>query len=662
MAEHKKVKKRKITLKDWDEVAEFINKELSARKDNKFRKKHERIWTELDRQVYMEPGSRIKNNPDQSGDGRSAMELGELSRASEVLSADVRRLEFPQNKPWLEAHSELGIDNQLNEIAENSNEKKLQTRIDGGLRALMIQQHSDFGFKARHDLSIKESLHHGGYVAEVKMETIMGVSDGEKVNSKQSPVWVPHSMWNCYPDNAVNTTNMFYTGSMIIVSKPEYKSIKKWSGDGFMTATIRSLKLSDKAKVEVKTYYGDVSISRKEGNDIILPNSKIIVANRKVIYYKPNEFEFPQIIYNGYERLDVRDPYFISPLVKSSPTQKIASILANQLIDSIDGRVRPPVVFDGNDPDLAEHGGVLMEPGAQTPSKSLANFKTIVVGDPAAAQAGLEFMIGEVQKSTSVDSVRSGMSSSVEQTATEVERTRQGGQIRTVDFVEKDETHGLKPFLYMQHALNLKHLSNYPFYNPEMDAPDFERASKDDLPKSVHFEVVGSSGLLEEEQRQRQTMSVTQFLIGVKPEIVNIDLIAKEMYQDAGNKSAERFLNTTDKDKEIKQTIEQLQQQSQEQLQQVAQELQGQIKTLQEQVDRDKLQKERYDIDISTSKLRTREVEVEKQELEVDIATLKQAAQIEKSLHDAGEILDDGINQEVENRISKKEALDKDDR
>ena len=49
------VKKRRIKKQDWDEVEKYILTELEDRKRNEFRKAHELIWKEVDRQVRMDP-------------------------------------------------------------------------------------------------------------------------------------------------------------------------------------------------------------------------------------------------------------------------------------------------------------------------------------------------------------------------------------------------------------------------------------------------------------------------------------------------------------------------------------------------------------------------------------------------------------------------------
>lgn len=628
------IKKRRILSKDWSAIASHIKNELKHREDSRFRKRAETIWKEVDRQIAMESMSRTAKNTDRSsGDWRSALELGELSRASEILSADIRRLTFPQNRQWFEAHSELPtqVDPQTGEPAKN---EALQRRVDGALRALMSQQNLDFGLKARTDLSIKEALHHGSYVAEVRMENLTRVHDGMKVEPVRSPVWVPHSMWNCFPDpsSSIIGTNMFYNGSMIIKSFKPYHAVKKQKG----WMNLKKIQEPSKDKdLELITYFGDIAMPRQDG-DIFLPNSKVIVIQDQVVYYEQNPLPFPQIIYNGYERLDVRDPYYTSPLIKMAPTQKIASVLANKYLDGVDLKVEPPSVYDGNDPDLVASGGVDISPGTSTPSKNLANFQMIDTGDPSYALQGLQFMMTELQKGTSVDSVRSGMTASTEQTATEVERTRQGGQIRTVDFVDKHELHGLKAYLYIQHEYNKRELNNYAFYNPEMDAPDFERGSKKDLPKNVHFDVVGSKGLVEEQQRQQQTLAWTQFMLSspLTANLINIVEIAKEGYMDAGHKDPERFLNLTD-EKDAQQTILEQQQQMEqgkqiiEQLQQELQEAQGKQQEKMAELElKSQVEAEKVDADREKNNANV-QLEAEKTDRELNIEEYKVQKELE---------------------------------
>ena len=97
MADHKlKVKSRRFLSTDYDFIADFIDKETEKRAGLKARKDHETLWTEVDRQVRMKPMVVLNEDPDDTW--KSALELGDLSTASEVLSADVLRLIFPPGK------------------------------------------------------------------------------------------------------------------------------------------------------------------------------------------------------------------------------------------------------------------------------------------------------------------------------------------------------------------------------------------------------------------------------------------------------------------------------------------------------------------------------------------------------------------------------------
>lgn len=630
------VAKRKITTKDHSAIAKFVTDELRNREANPYRKMHESLWKEVDRQVYMKPMESQNRDPDQDMEWRSALELGEISRASEVLSADINRMTFPSNRSWFDPHTKLDVemDDQGNELPPN---QPLQKRVDGQLRAMMAQQQVDFGLKSRQGLSIKEALHHGGYVVEVRQESLLKVSGGTGLKSVSAPVWYPHSMWNCFPDPSPSVigTNMIYTGSMIIKSSMPYNTLKTQRSEGWFG--LNKVEPKKNKEASLVTYFGDITISRK-GGDIFLPNSKVIIADNHLVYYRANPMPMPEIIYNGYERLDVRDPYYISPLVKMAPTQKVASTITNSFIDILERYADPAIGYDGSDDELVRTGGPDTTPGSKQPMRSPSSIVEYKIGDPSAALSGLQFFMSELQKGTSVDSIRSGMSSSVEQTATEVERTRQGGQIRTVDFVDRHEAHGLRPFLYMQHELNKANPNfKYEFYNPEMDAPDFEAI--DVVPESVNFEVVGSKGLAEEERRQAQTLAVTQFAAQLIPDKLNVMEIVKTMYQDAGNKNPERFLTQSDEVEELKAQFQEQMQQMQEEAQQAIQDVSEKNAELETQLAELALNDEEHDIDMATAKNKIGEANLKTVQAQTKLiqlqAELREAQAVDASDNDS---------------------------
>ena len=604
--------RKRITKNDWRSVEEFIQDELKTREASKRRKNHAAIWKEVDRQVAMQSMSRNPQDNNADTNWRNAIELGELSRASEVITADVRRLTFPNTRSWFDPHAEIPPEEVDGKLVINTD---LQTRLDGRQRAFMTQQHMDFGFKSRVDLSVKEALHHGSYVSTVEWETAIPVIGGSNVSSISAPVWKPHSMWNCYPDPSVGGTNTFYQGSMIIKSfKPAYqvKRMKSANKDypffnlnKIEKKTNRREAAEDTDDVELITYYGDLVIPRA-GGDILLLNSRAILANGKIIHYEPNPFPYPPVIYNGWERLDVRDPYYVSPLVKFSVDQKIGSLLANRLLDMADLKAEPPVIYDGNDPDFALNGGPDISPGAKTSTKGTANYTVLNdIGDMPSVLSSLQFVIQQIEAGTKVDRVRSGVSPGTEQTATEVIKQSQNSELSTIDFVDKHETHGLRPALYIMDFLNRNNISAYKFYNQELDAPDFEVMKRSELPKNVHYEIVGSKGLLGEEQRQQQTSQVTSFWMGANPQLLKQPELAKEMFRDAGNKNPEKFLNVGDEAEAF-----------QQQLQQVVQQAQQQIQALEQQLSGFAFQDEEHSLEIEQK-------ELEKEQLQTRVITLQ---------------------------------------
>ena len=613
LLEPPKPRNKRIQEKDIDAMEQFIGKELSRRRESEHRKSAERRWKEVDRQVRMEPMLRVDRGgqPILGDEWRAAVEVGELSKALEIVSSDVRRLIFPNDRTWFEAHSK--IDAGKNEDGTiKQPDAKMQTITDNALRSMMVQQQRDIGLKDRHELSVKEALLHGSYVAEVRYEPRLLIDEGYKVKATSVPVWVPHSMWNCYPDPSpsVIVGDLFYQGSMIILHYlPRYK-LEQMSGDGWMNKRFDKVpkshkhrstgrtqtddrddserEQSDTDEIELVTYYGDINVERSQ-DDLFFPNSKACFANGILVYFSPSELPYLPIIFRGYEKQDVRDPYFTSPLMKLEPMQKTASIMLNRFIDLVELKVDPPIVYNGNDPAFVRDGGPRIYPGAKTASKGSGDIKMIETGDPAAALAGFKEAMQIIQQGLGVDAVRSGTTAPTGRTAFEINKVSQSAEVRTLDFIDKLEP-GLETYLYMQHDLNRKYLKRFSYYNDDLDAPDYLSVTQKDLPEFAKFTVVGSKSTLGEDQRVSRTSQVTAFLLGnpVTAELVNIDEVAKTMYQDAGIQNPERLLNTQQsmdpKLKKVMDATKQKIQETEQMAQQSVQQAGEQIKQLTEQL------------------------------------------------------------------------------
>jgi hypothetical protein len=589
MAEEEQTKKRRILDRDFDSVETFIKNELESREKNPFRKKHETKWKEVDRQIAMDPMKKVSpDGREIKGDWQSALELGELSKASEIITADVMRIIFA-NDNWLEAHVDLGGEGMMNpqtgkyEIPDGE-----QDRQDGLVRALFTQQHKDFGLKARVRLSIKEALHHGAFVAEARWDQQMMIQ-GAKLKTVGAPVWQPYSMWNAYPDPSPSVlgTNLFYTGSMILVEYMPLWKVKRMKGEGWMPGRLKQVKKeehkdkdNETKDVKLVKYFGDVSIERQDG-DIYLPNMKIVLANGKLVFAKANDLPYPPVIYAGYERQDIRDPYYTSPIIKQSPTQKFTTVMANEFMDAIRLRTKPPVEYDANDPDYVANGGPDLSPGTKNATKSMGKgFKALEVGDPNAALQGMQFGIRQLQEGLGVSSLRQGSDTSDRQTATEAKIMEQGSEVRTIDFIGELEAQGLRPFLYMQHGLNKNNLNEYVFYSNELNTPDIVRFTKADIDKDIHFDVVGAKGILGEQQRQQQVSNVTIFAAGspLFAPLLKAQRILIDMYKDAGKKNPEEWVETQEGQQippELQMKMQEMQQIMGQMQQELMQEKQG---------------------------------------------------------------------------------------
>lgn len=561
------VDKRRVSKKDLETVAEYIKEEKKRRARNQFRKDHEVIWKEVDRQVAMKPLGHTQNKPDEQWE--SNIELGSMADASEVLVADVLRIAFPAERDWFKAHINITAELEMDpETGDPIIDTRKQMLRDNVYRSLLTQQHVDFGLRHRVKLSIKEALHHGSFVAVVDWRKQKQFY-GSGVREIGAPAWIPHSMWNCYPDDSpyIAGTNVTYEGSMIIEEDVPVSVVLK---QNWMNLDkVKEKQSKNKPNVTLIYWYGDLYIPRSSGEGLWIPNQKVVVCQDWVLHAETNATASSPIIYTGYERDDVRDPYYSSPLIKRSPTHKLSTHCANRYVEAVDLRTFPPVGYDANEPAFRADGGPEIAPKAVFALRSGGQMKTIEVADPSWALQGMQLFKADVEEGVGVDATRKGTTGAVEQTAFEVSKIDQRSEIRTIDFVSTLESQGLKSYLYLQHDLNKQKLGPYGFYNTHLNTPDFITADKSDVndwAKEVHFEITGSKGVLGEERRRQGTLEVTAFFASTPgfSESLAKQEIMQDAYRDVGVKDPERYLVFSDEDPKVQAVTEQYEAQIQE--------------------------------------------------------------------------------------------------
>src|SRR5258708_17158796 len=189
--------------------------------------------------------------------------------------------------------------------------------------------------------------------------------------------------------------------------KPRHKCeriVKESTEDGWMPSQWKKVSKDEHAiknqrvkDVKITTYWGDINIERSDG-DLYLPNHKVVLMNGTIVFMATNQTPYPPIIYRGYERNDVRDPYYMSPIIKMSPTQKMSTMLANKVMDGVELHIEPPIVYDGNDPDFVLNGGPSIFPGSKTSTKGQNSFSQVQIGDLKDAVSMLQFCLNEMKE------------------------------------------------------------------------------------------------------------------------------------------------------------------------------------------------------------------------------------------------------------------------
>lgn len=637
------VKKRRVMARDHDNIAQFISKELERREGSKWRTKHQDRWREVDRQIAMDPplAYDADGNPKEPGTWHNAIQLGDLTDASETLTADTLRLSMPTDRKWFVPHVELPFD-----VDDNGDPVPVppeqQREANGVVRNLMVQQHKDFGVRGRVKLAVKEILHHGSVVITVEEERIRKFSTGgTQPDHLKAPVPIVHSMWNCYPDSSprIQGTEIFYSGSMIITRSIALKDALEmpgWINKDKLQTQNKNTDLDE--HIEIIDYYGDIFLRRHDGN-ILFPNRKTTVQGAVFLASEVYKTDYSPVIYTGYERDDVRDPYYTSPIVKRAPMGKFVTHMTNRTMDAVDLAVDPPLAYDSLDNSLKGDGPQIY-PGAKIPLRGGSkNINKLDVGDAATGLAAMQFGKQDMQEGTTVDSVRKGVAPGTEQTATEIVKTEQRAEVREVEFVANVDNELLLPYLIMQHDLNLQGMEPYPFFNDEIHTPDFLRATRKDLPKSVIMEVTGSRQLLGEEQRTARFINTATLVAQLEERIgqgTDWQEVRRQMWEDTRVKDPERFLIADDRNAEMQQALEAQQAEFEQALQQIQQALQQ----AQEQAQQAQDAQRQAEVRAQEASLQNERQKLQEQQLRLEKATLQQQLKLAQDLEKAEERLE----------------------
>lgn len=568
--------KRRFTQTDWEWIADYIGEEHHRRK--KDRKHLELHWGEIDRQLRMEPDVRRKMDVDGNIDARkrwmAEMELPLQSQTLEVLTADSRRLKFPDSGPWFMPHAEMSdkylervdfksfIAGDENEVHSKINQDNADKLVEGWINHI----HRQYDFFANYDQIDAEAFKYGtgvGRLRAIKKPVIMQTAKGVVKEDQLIPVLVPQSLKKTYLDDReyVQMNEGMMLGPAVIYERTlQFEQIRiaatKGSNDpnspmgGWMPSMLSKVDPDKNGSVMVLEYEGDLVVPRKTTRSLVIPGAivTVVVGNsdktttRRVIRFRFRSTPYTSYILHPYHIEDIETPYATSPLMKGRPIQMAATHTLNQLIDSGELSVRPPVSWNKNDPNLVAQGGPVIEPSALWETNGTSQ---IVIhndiGEPSTMFNNYVGLLQQYYDVTGVNQPRLGAQTASHTTAFAKEAELSRGTIRTVDYVRASMKGPMTKLLYMEYDLskrlmkgrNTVYIDSY---------RGFVEIEKTHLPDNVMFEAFGSGGPAEAQSKRQDRLTSLQFAMQIDQlkvqtgvgEPMNYDEIQKQVLQDGG--------------------------------------------------------------------------------------------------------------------------------
>lgn len=561
-----------MRFSDFNLIAEYIREEHSRRKKKRTLDKQ---WAEVDRQLRMEPDKTHKMTRgvlDPEKAWLPEVELPLQSQTLEVLTADARRMMFPDTGGWFEAHAAL-TDKYLERVDFQSfitgDENDVPSRItqdnaDKMVQGVLNNWHRQYDFFANYDHINAESFKYGTGVGKgrvvtknVFMHTAKGVISGKK----KIPVLFPRSIKNTFLDD--NPYHLMNEGQILGPAIIEWKiqriedlraAAKKGGNDpksmegGWMPNALRGLEGDDRGNVEILEYEGDLVVPKKSGKSYVIPAVIVNVVlgraskktDQRVVRFRFKKYPFASHIIHQYHIEDLSTPYGVSPLMKGMPIQKAAVDALSTLLVSGALSIQPPIGYDADDISFAATGGPRVFPGAQWPT--VGNLKVHDnIGDPSSMFAIYSGFLSQYADVTGVNAPRLGAQTVSHTTAFAKETEISRGTIRTVDYVRSMLKGPMTQWLNMAYQMGRDVMEKETIYIETYGG--FVDVDKKSLPDEVTFIANGAGGPSEEQdkintrfQSLQQAMSMDQLKaqyaqMGFKPTI-NIDAAIEQVLRE----------------------------------------------------------------------------------------------------------------------------------
>jgi hypothetical protein len=559
--------KRRFDARDWGFIVEYVISEYERRKQA--RSDRERHWKEIDRQIAMEPDIGFKKLPNGQIDAKKVwmaeMELPLQAQALEVLTADARRMMFPDSGPWFRAHAEMtdeylrGADFQSiihgdeAEVPSQINQDNADKLVEGFCLHLFRQ----YDFNTRMDRVNAESFKYGMGVARARMETknvYIHEARGVRKETQKIPVLVPVSIKQLYLDTpmaSMHSAQMFGDAHIAedwIKLENLQVAANKGSNDpanpegGWMPKNVKGMTADSDGYVHILELEGDLVVPRETVRSVVIPGAIVTVAvggkngdevSRSVVRFRFRKHPFSSYLLFPYHYEDVTNPYPASPLMKGRTVQIMCVDALNRLMDSGALKNAPPVSYDKTDQNFASTGGPEVFPyalwGSSDPNSIKAHME--IGGDQAALANVLALALSMYADLTGTQPPRLGAQTISHTTAFAKDAELQRGAVRTVDYVRQSGAGPVTRWLDMAYRMGRETIGRGPvsFF---IDAyGGFVEVPKEMLPERAIFEWFGAGGPAEEAQKKQ--MRLESLMMALKIDQVDLPMGGKPVVNKA---------------------------------------------------------------------------------------------------------------------------------
>ena len=569
--------KRRFDERDWTYIAEWGISEWERRK--KARKDREKCWKDIERQIAMEPELAFKKLPDGQIDGKkrwmAETEMPLQAQALEILTADARRLMFPEVGTFFRAHSEttdeyleradfkaLVLGDQL-EVPSLINQDNADKLVEGFLMDIFRQT----DFRTRVDKINAGSFSYGMGVGRARLETkniYIHEARGVRKEAKRIPVLVPCSIKNVYLEDAPPSMHSAQVLGDTVIAEDNIRfenlqlAANKGSSSpddddgGWMPANLKKIEPDKDGYVRVLEIEGDIVVPRKTVRSIVIPGAIVTIViggadkggnvAKAVIRFRFRKMPFSSYLLFPYHYECADEVYPTSPLMKGRPLQIMATDAANRLLDSAMLKLAPPVGYDRADQEFAAKGGPAIHPFAQWATTDEIKVHSEVGGDPSALAAMFTNAMSLYSQVTGILPARIGAQTVSHTTAYAKDAELQRGAVRTVDYVSQIGHGPMVRWLDMAYQMGREELGKekVSFY---IDAyGGFVEVNKEHLPDNASFEWLGAGGPADAVQKLQLRLNALQLgvkmdQIGVsygKPPHINIDAAIDSLLRDGG--------------------------------------------------------------------------------------------------------------------------------